>query len=154
MWALAAALLASCSGTGGAHAPSTAPAPQPAPATAPAPPPVPRTKQWFALDVGDCVTGLPAVDTGAVNVDVVDCTTPHLAEVYLRQPTAVDTAIADVANATCRTGLAGHTRGGPFVATYLIDSTQDRTSDNPLPSTIICLLQAADGHQLTAPAGG
>jgi hypothetical protein len=36
--------------------------------------------------------------------------------------------------------------------TYLIDSNQDRTSNNPLPSTVICLLQAADGGPLTGSA--
>lgn len=124
----------------------------PAPAAPPVPPPplVPRTKEWFALDVGDCVTAIPAVDIGQVDASVVDCATPHLAEVYLRKPTAVDAAVAEVANQTCKAGLPG----GPFVATYLIDSNQDRTSDNPLPSTIICLLEAADGRELTAPERG
>ena len=36
--------------------------------------------------------------------------------------------------------------------TYLIDSNQDRTSNNPLPSTVICLLQSANGHPLTGSA--
>jgi hypothetical protein len=36
--------------------------------------------------------------------------------------------------------------------TYLIDSGQDRTSNNPLPSTVICLLQSASGQPLTESA--
>ncbi|MDT5014658.1 MAG: hypothetical protein QOD39_818, partial [Mycobacterium sp.] len=35
---------------------------------------------------------------------------------------------------------------------YLIDSTQDRTVANPLPSTVICLLQATNSQPLTASA--
>ncbi|MDT5390005.1 MAG: hypothetical protein QOE04_3646, partial [Mycobacterium sp.] len=31
-------------------------------------------------------------------------------------------------------------------------SRQDRTSDNPLPSTVICLLQAADERPTTGSA--
>ena len=42
--------------------------------------------------------------------------------------------------------------GDTFAVTYLIDSNQDRTSDNPLPSTVICLLQAVGGQQLTESA--
>jgi hypothetical protein len=36
--------------------------------------------------------------------------------------------------------------------TYLIDSNQDRTSANPLPSTVICLLAASNGGPLTGSA--
>ena len=68
---------------------------------------------------------------------------------YLRAPTAVNTAIADVAHRVCTDGLpiyrGSPTAGGGFVATYLIDSTQDRTDDNPLraPSSACCRPQAA-----------
>ena len=40
----------------------------------------------------------------------------------------------------------------PFTMTYLIDSNQDRTSNNPLPSTVICLLQATGRGPLTRSA--
>jgi hypothetical protein len=36
--------------------------------------------------------------------------------------------------------------------TYLIDSNQDRTTNNPTPSTAICFLQSADGGPLTKSA--
>jgi hypothetical protein len=39
-----------------------------------------------------------------------------------------------------------------LVVSYLIDSNQDRTSNDPLPSTVICLLQAANGGPLTGSA--
>ncbi|MCV7102656.1 hypothetical protein H7I01_20260 [Mycobacterium palustre] len=55
----------------------------------------------------------------------VDCGTPHLAEVY---------------------------RGAPVAADDPIDSNQDRTGADPTPSTVICLLQAADGQPLTGSA--
>ena len=42
--------------------------------------------------------------------------------------------------------------GSPFTVTYLIDSNQDRTANNPTPSTAICFLQAADGGPLTESA--
>ena len=42
--------------------------------------------------------------------------------------------------------------GSPFTVTYLIDSNQDRTSNNPTPSTAICFLQATNGGPLTASA--
>ena len=41
---------------------------------------------------------------------------------------------------------------GSYAVTYLIDSNQDRTSNNPLPSTVICLLQSANVHPLTGSA--
>jgi len=89
-------------------------------------------------------------------VTVVDCTTAHLAEVYLRAPLAVDTAIASVANRTCAAGVASYTGqsidGSPYSVTYLIDSNQDRTGANPTPSTVICLLQGANGQLLSGSA--
>ena len=33
--------------------------------------------------------------------------------------------------------------------TYLIDSNMDRTGATPMPSTVICLLQSANGQPLT-----
>jgi hypothetical protein len=36
--------------------------------------------------------------------------------------------------------------------TYLIDSNQDRTSSDPAPSTIMCLLHAANGQPVTGSA--
>ena len=49
----------------------------------------------------------------------------------------------------CVDGICRHTpgspsNGSPFTVTYLIDSNQDRTSNNPTPSTAICFLQAAE----------
>ena len=49
------------------------------------PAPRPATqKNWFDLQVGDCLGAVPQVDLGEVTVPVVDCTTAHRAEVYLR----------------------------------------------------------------------
>jgi hypothetical protein len=91
-----------------------------------------------------------------VTVTVVDCATAHLAEVYLRAPMAVDTAVANVANKDCNAGFAPYTGrsvdGSPFSITFLIDSNQDRTGANATPSTLICLLQAANGQSLTGSA--
>ncbi|HEY0227312.1 MAG TPA: hypothetical protein VGC05_13175, partial [Mycobacterium sp.] len=42
--------------------------------------------------------------------------------------------------------------GSSLSITYLIDSNQDRTGANPTPSTLICLLQAANGQSLTGSA--
>lgn len=115
-----------------------------------------QTEKWIDLHVGDCVADLPPADLSRVTVTVVDCATAHLAEVYLRAPMAVDTAIATVANRDCAAGFAPYTGrsvdGSPFSITYLIDSNQDRTGANPTPSTLICLLQAANGQSLTGSA--
>jgi hypothetical protein len=125
-------------------------------ATAAPLPPGPHTVKWIDLQVGDCVADLPPADLSRVTVSVVDCATAHLAEVYLRAPTAVNTAIANVANRDCAAGFAPYTGrsvdGSPFSITYLIDSNQDRTGANPMPSTVICLLQAASGQPLTESA--
>jgi hypothetical protein len=125
-------------------------------ATAAPLPPGPHTVKWIDLQVGDCVADLPPADLSRVTVTVVDCATAHLAEVYLRAPTAVNTAIANVANRDCAAGFAPYTGrsvdGSPFSITYLIDSNQDRTAANPMPSTVICLLQAASGQPLTGSA--
>jgi hypothetical protein len=69
---------------------------------------------------------------------------------------AVDTAIANVASRDCAAAFSPYTGqsvdGSPFSITYLIDSNQDRTGGNPTPSTVICLLQAANGQPLTGSA--
>lgn len=114
------------------------------------------TQKWIDLQVGDCVADLPPADLSRVTVTVVDCGTAHLAEVYLRAPMAVDSAIATVANRDCTAGFPVYTgqsvAGSPYSVTYLIDSNMDRTGANPTPSTLICLLQAANGQPLTASA--
>ena len=98
---------------------------------------------------------IPQVDLGEVTVPVVDCATAHQAEVFLRVPVEVNAALADVADRQCDAGAPstpGTRRATAFDVTYLIDSNQDRTAANPLPSTVICLLQAGDGDQLTGSA--
>ncbi len=115
-----------------------------------------RTEKWIDLKVGECVADLPPPDLSRVTVTVVDCAAAHLAEVYQRAPMAVDTATATVANRECAAGFAPFTGQpvdhSPFSITYLIDSNQDRTGANPTPSTLICLLQSADGRPLTGSA--
>jgi hypothetical protein len=115
-----------------------------------------HTEKWINLQVGECVADLPPVDLSRVTITVVDCATAHLAEVYLRAPMAVDTAIANVANRDCTAGFAPYTGktldGSTFSITYLIDSNQDRTGADPNPSTLICLLQNANGQPLTGSA--
>jgi hypothetical protein len=113
---------------------------------------VPQTKKWIDLQAGDCLADPPPVDPGVVVVSVVDCAIPHAAEVYLRTDVEVNAAIADVADQQCSAGLTQYTGGGPFAMTYLIDSKQDRTSANPMPSTVICVLQASNGGPLTGSA--
>jgi hypothetical protein len=128
-------------------------APTPAPSAAPTTQ-QPRTEKWVDLRVGDCVAEVPAVDLGAVTVDLVDCSMPHRAEVYLLAPIAVNAAVTDVASQACAAGVTPYTGkpAGAFVVTYLIDSRQDRTSDNPLPSTVICLLQGVNEQPTTGSA--
>jgi hypothetical protein len=113
----------------------------------------PHTEKWIDLQLGDCLAELPPSDPSVVTVSVVDCSTAHAAEVYLRGPMAVNAAVADVANQQCAGGFSQYTGrsvdSSSFAVTYLIDSNQDRTSDNPAPSTVICLLHAADGQPLT-----
>jgi stage V sporulation protein SpoVS len=116
----------------------------------------PQAKNWFDLKVGDCLTEIPAIDAGAITATVVDCTTPHQAEVYLLAPLAVNTAVDEIASEKCAEGFVAYTgqafNGSPLVVTYLIDSNQDRTANNPTPSTAICFLQAANGGPLTKSA--
>lgn len=125
-------------------------------ATAAPLPPGSHTEKWIDVRASQCVADLPPADGSRVEVTVVDCATAHLAEVYLRAPMAVDTAIATVANRDCAAGLAPYTGqsvdAGRFSITYLIDSNQDRTGANPTPSTVICLLQSANGQPLTGSA--
>lgn len=115
-----------------------------------------HTEKWIDLQAGECVIDLPPPDLSRVTVTVVDCATAHLAEVYLRAPMAVDTAISTVANRDCTAGLAPYTGqsfdSGKFSISYLIDSNQDRTGALPNPSTLICLLQSANGQSLTGSA--
>ncbi|GBG37318.1 hypothetical protein [Mycobacterium montefiorense] len=115
-----------------------------------------HTEKWINLQVGDCVADLPPADLSRVTITVVDCATAHLAEVYLRAPMAVDTAIVNVANRDCSAGFAPYTGkplgSGAFSITYLIDSNQDRTGADPTPSTLICLLQSGNGQPLTGSA--
>ena len=152
----AVSLLGACA-TSGLHAgPTTTPPPTAAvKATAPAPLSS-HTEKWINLQAGECLADLPPADLSRVTVTVVDCATAHLAEVFLRAPMAVDTAIANVASRDCAAGFAPYTGqpvdGSRFSITYLIDSNQDRTGANPTPSTVICLLQAANGQPLTGSA--
>jgi hypothetical protein len=115
-----------------------------------------RSEKWIDLQVGDCLAELPADDPSVVTVTVVDCANTHAAEVYLRSPLAVNAAVADVANQECASGFSRYSGqsvdGSSFAVTYLIDSNQDRTADNPTPSTVICLLHAANGAPLTRSA--
>lgn len=87
---------------------------------------------------------------------MADCATPHLAEVYLRAPVAVDSAVAAVANQACAAGFTPYTGQSPTASTYsitwLIDSHQDRTGADPTPSIVICLLQAANGQLVSGSA--
>jgi hypothetical protein len=162
--ALAAMALTACSGgAGSSDATSTSPASttsaQAATTTTVATPPTsqgPRTEKWIELQVGECLADPPPTDPSVVTVSVVDCAVAHAAEVYLRADVEVNAAIADVADRECDAGLTRYTGqsvgGGPFVVTYLIDSNQDRTSANPLPSTVICVLTAASSGPLTGSA--
>lgn len=91
-----------------------------------------------------------------VTVALVGCAEPHAAEVFSREPLALNTALAEVAEGECAAGFLQYTGrpvdGSPFTLTYLIDSNQDRTADNPDPSAVICLLQGANGQTMTGSA--
>lgn len=127
-------------------------------APAPTPTQPPRTEKWIALKPGDCLAEPPSDDPAVVTVTLVDCSQPHLAETFLRAPIPVDAALEGTANSQCEAGFVEYTgrasAGGPFTISYLIDSHQDRTDNNPLPSTVICLLQGAQGQSLTGSARG
>jgi len=162
--ALAALALTACSGgAGSSDATSTSPAStasaQAATTTTVATPPTSqdaRIEKWIDLQVGECLADPPPTDPGVVTVSVVDCAVAHAAEVYLRADVEVNAASADVADRECGAGLTRYTGqavgGGPLAVTYLIDSNQDRTSANPLPSTVICVLTASNGGPLTGSA--
>jgi hypothetical protein len=152
------ALLAGCATHGGQAGVTPAPPPPTAPAAKPvgAPPPAARTEKWVELQVGQCVADLPPADLSRITVTVVDCGTAHLAEVFLRAPMAVDSAVVDVATKDCNAGFSGYTGqpvgAGPLSVGWLIDSNMDRTGATPMPSTVICLVQAASGQTLTGSA--
>ncbi len=158
---IAVALVSACrtdAGSPVATSTTTSPAGTSAAAVA-EPPPVVATsevKKWVELQVGDCLADPPPTDPGVVTVAVVDCAQPHVAEVFSRVPLAVDMALADVAGRVCAEGFVQYTglasNGSPFTLTFLIDSNQDRTADNPNPSAVICLLQGANGQAMTVSA--
>ena len=109
---------------------------------------------WVDLDVGQCITDLPQVDVGVVTVTLVDCATPHKAEVFLRAPLEVNAAVPGVAEGQCAAAFPKYTgrpvQGSPYTVTYLVDSQQDRTEKTNLaPSTVICLVTDADGKPMT-----
>lgn len=116
----------------------------------------PRTEKWIDLKVGDCLADAPPTDPAVVMVTVVDCSQPHLAEVFVRAPIPVDAALEGTANAQCESGFNQYTgrasAGSPYTITYMIDSDQDRTFNNPLPSTVFCMLQGAQGQSLSGSA--
>jgi hypothetical protein len=130
--------------------------PTPAEPTPTAPPKAARIEKWIDLKAGDCLAAPPSDDPAEVTVTVVDCATAHLAEAYLRADIPVDAAVTNTANQQCAAGFTQYTglmaNGSQYTISYLIDSEQDRTSNNPLPSTVICLLQGAQGQSLTASA--
>jgi hypothetical protein len=156
----ALALLTACDGDSGSTA-ITSPSP-PSPSTPSSPPsttgaaPATRIEKWIELQVGECLADPPPTDPSVVTVSAVDCATAHAAEVYLRANVEVNAAIADVADRECDAGFTRYTgqpvAGSLFVVSFLIDSNQDRTSTNPLPSTVICVLAAAGGGPLTGSA--
>lgn len=115
-----------------------------------------QTARWTELKPGQCLAAPPPTDPAVVIVDIVDCAKPHSAEVYLRVNIPVDAAVTGTANTQCETGLPQYTgtssSSGQYTITYMIDSDQDRTSNNPLPSTLICLLQSPAGKPLTGSA--
>lgn len=116
----------------------------------------PRPEKWIDLQAGECLAEPPPTDPSVLDVTVVDCAARHLAEVYARAPVALNAAVADVAHQQCAAKFLQYTGhpldGSAFTVTYLIDSNQDRTADNPNPSTVICALQAADGQPMTGSA--
>ena len=160
-WGVTTALTLVACGSGGQTVAETSPNETTVTSTAtiaPAPPATlePQATNWFDLDVGDCLADPPPVDPNVIAVTIVDCATAHQAEVYLRTPMAVNTALADVADRECSAGFTEYTGqqavSSTFSTTYLIDSNQNRTSSNPNPSAVICLVQSADGRPLTGSA--
>ncbi|MFL0284899.1 MULTISPECIES: septum formation family protein [unclassified Mycolicibacterium] len=163
VWQVAAmSLLAACgSNTSAAPSSSTSSASPPTTTTAQLPSPVPivpmkpnaRQAKWVDLQVGDCLSTPPPTDPSVVEVTLVDCAAPHIAEVFLRANVAVNDAIAGVADQRCTAGLTAYAgQDSRYTSTYLIDSNMDRTGHTPLPSTVICLLQSATGLSLNGSA--
>ena len=162
VWQVAAmSLLAACSSNTSATPSSSTPTAVPAETTTALPSPVPivpvkpnaRQAKWVDLQVGDCLNTPPPTDPGVVEVTLVDCSAPHLAEVFLRANVAVNDAIAGVAGQRCAAGLAQYAgQSKQYTSTYLIDSNMDRTGHTPLPSTVICRLQSATGRSLDGSA--
>jgi hypothetical protein len=160
--AAAVSLLAACGSNTSATPPSSTSSAPPSTTTAaqfPSPVPVvpvkPNARQvkWVDLQIGDCLNTPPPTDPSVVEVTVVDCSAPHIAEVFLRANVAVNDAIAGVADQRCAAGLAQYAgQNGRYTSTYLIDSNMDRTGYTPLPSTVICLLQSATGVSLNGSA--
>lgn len=164
---LGVALIALAGSVSCSHSPATpagAPtaASSPSQTTATTTPPVdpfglaPGTAKWTELTPGQCLAAPPPTDPAVVTVAVVDCAQPHAAEVFARVKIPVDAAVTGTAITQCETGFAEFTgtpsAGSPYTITYLIDSDQDRTYNNPLPSTVICLLHSAQGQPLTGSA--
>lgn len=163
VWQVAAmSLLAACgSNTSATPSSNTSSAPSPTTTAAQLPSPVPivpmkpnaRQAKWVDLQVGDCLSTPPPTDPSVVEVTLVDCAAPHIAEVFLRASVAVNDAVAGVADQRCAAGLAQYTgQNSRYTSTYLIDSNMDRTGHTPLPSTVICLLQSATGGSLDGSA--
>ncbi len=154
---VASAVLAGC---GKAPAAKTPAVPSPAATSTPSatvvpPTPISRTTKWVDLQPGDCLAQTPPTDPAVVMVTVVDCAGPHRAETFLRVRIPVDAALGDNAGRQCSAGLtqySGSAAAAAYSITYLIDSDQDRTSNNPYPSTVICLLQGAQGQPLIGSA--
>lgn len=115
-----------------------------------------QSTAWVDLQAGDCLVDMPPTDPSVVMVTTVDCAAPHRAEAFYRGDVAVNDAVAGVADQACASGFASYTgqpaAGSGLSVTYLIDSRQDRTSNNPEPSSVICVLYAADGTELTRSA--
>lgn len=162
-WQVAAvSLLAACGSNTSATPSTSTPSPPPtttsdtpAPAPRPIVPIVPPAHQakWVDLQVGDCLSTPPPSDPSVVDVTLVACSAPHIAEVFLRANVAVNDAIAGVADQRCAAGLATYTsQAARYTSSYLIDSNMDRTGHTPLPSTVICVLQSAAGVSLTGSA--
>ena len=131
-------------------------------ASAVAPPPTtpaPRTTKWVDLAVGDCLAEIPRVDLGELMATIVDCATPHTAEVFARAAMWVDRTVPDIANRACTAEFPKYTgrpvAGSPYAVSYLVDADQDRTGNEPAaPGTAICLLADAKGGALTKSARG
>lgn len=115
-----------------------------------------RPARWVDLQAGDCLADPPPEDPSVVYVTVVDCATPHSAQVFHRGGLRVNAALADIARTECDAGLrtfTGQGASGRYAVTFLIDSRQDRTDNNPIPSDVICVLTDPGGAKLTGSAG-